>query len=67
MIDDNQLEELITSLEIAGHKLDTLQSKAVLTGGDKKLLDDSADIVRKTLDDLRIVEVRREIESHIDD
>lgn len=62
-MDDNKLEELITNLELVGYKLNSLSVKNSLTGSDRELLDQSLKIIRQTLDDLRIVEVTREIES----
>ncbi|MCP4131187.1 MAG: hypothetical protein GY754_09425 [bacterium] len=63
-MDDTKLADAITNLEIVGHKLALLEKSIQPEGEGKILLDDTIKMVRKTLDELRDDEVRREIESY---
>lgn len=63
-MNDNKLEELITNLELAGHKLDKVLEEDHQVKDSRALIGEASEIIRKTLDDLRTVELKREIESY---
>ncbi len=64
-MDDDRLYDVITSLEIINHKLNTLASTCHLEGEAKNLLEDSRSLLKNSMELLRGEEIKNEIKGYV--